>query len=74
MRSIFFVTALETGQSDLRETDRTLLQVVDVKGERYESKFDDKLDKFSDKLQPVLTDLATLKNSTATLQNSVTHS
>ncbi len=65
------MAALETGQSDLRDTDRTLLQVVDGKGERYESKFDDKLDKFSEKLQPVLTKLTSLEDST-TLKNSLT--
>ena len=68
--------AMETNQKNMnqtilpmKETDWTLLQLVDDKGLRYTNKFEDQLTRFCKKLEPIQKQLTDVQNS---LQKSET--
>lgn len=54
--------------ADLKTTDRTLLQVVDKKGEKYQQEFKDQLKEFSEKLQPLQKTQRDMQNSLTLIQ------
>ena len=57
--------------SDMQKTDRSLLQIVDQKGSKYESKFSEQLEEFAKKLQPLEASIQDVRREQRDMQNTL---